>query len=439
MFILGFSLQKPIVFINQKKTFKMKKTILNLLTALLLVGTSLSLNAQFDRALSFDGVNDFVRRTPAAATDPELNLTTGTLEAWIKADGINDNEFHGVVVKQIAFGLFVYNGKLATYDWTTSSLYLSSATVGDGLWHHIAMSFQSGVNSGTILYVDGAPVLTATMTVLSNMHELTIGTGNTAGTMQFVHSIIDDVRIWNVVRTASEISTARNAEISTPLPASLVAYYKFNQSSGTVLTDATANANDCDLSNFALTGATSNWVPVNTPLPVELLSFKATPQYETVKLDWKATNNSLNKGFQIERLKVQTNEWEVLDFVAADAKSNAYTYVDNSYLADRNVNYYRLRQIDFDGTEFFSKVVSVSFNKGKSLKIYPSIVFDGVLNLEMTGKGVDTEGSSFAIVNMFGQQMQSGKMTGQAVNVSVLPNGTYIVKVGTEQAKFIKQ
>ena len=417
----------------------MKKTTRLLFAAFILIGTSLSLNAQFDRALSFDGVNDFVKKTPPAAADPELNLTTGTLEAWIKADAVNDNDFHGVVVKQIAFGMFVYNGKLATYDWTTSSLYLSSTIVGDGLWHHIAMSFQSGVSSGTILYVDGSPVLTASMTVLSNMHELTIGTGNTVGGGQFVHSIIDEVRIWNVVRTASEISNARNAELTAPFPASLVAYYKFNQSSGTTLTDATANTNDCTLNNFALTGATSNWVSVNSPLPVELLSFRATPQYETVKLDWKATNNSLNKGFQIERLKVQSNEWEILGFVTANAKNNAYEYVDNSYLADRNINYYRLRQIDFDGTEFFSRVVSVSFNKGKSLKAYPSIVYDGILNLEMTGKGADTEGSSFVIINVLGQQMQSGKIVGQQVNVSALPKGTYVVKVGTEQAKFIKQ
>ena len=417
----------------------MKKTILNLLTAFLIVGTSQTIKAQFGNALNFDGVNDFVKRE---VLDPELQLTEGTLEAWVKTNTINDNDFHGIVVKQIAFGMFVYNGKLATYDWSNNpnpTLYLSSVTVGDGLWHHVAMSFQSGVSSGTILYVDGTAVLTGTITILSNMHEFTIGTGNTGGGGQLLHSIIDEVRIWNVIRTPMEIANARNAELTAPFPASLVAYYKFNQSSGTTLTDATANANDCTLNNFALTGQTSNWVSVNAPLPIDLLSFKATPQYETVKLDWKAANNSHNKGFQIERLKVQNNEWEVLGFVVANAKSNAYEYVDNSYLADRNVNYYRLRQIDFDGSDFLSKVVSVSFNKGKSLKIYPSIVSDGALNLEMTGKGADTEGSSFAIVNMFGQQMQAGKLTGQPIDVSALPQGTYIVKVGTEQAKFIRQ
>ena len=57
----------------------MKKTILNLLTAFLIVGTSQTIKAQTDRVLNFDGYNDFVRTTNNA----ELQLTTGTLEAWV--------------------------------------------------------------------------------------------------------------------------------------------------------------------------------------------------------------------------------------------------------------------------------------------------------------------------------------------------------------------
>ena len=418
----------------------MKKTILNLLTAFLIVGTSQTIKAQTDRVLNFDGYNDFVRTN----NDAELQLTTGTLEAWVKTT--NNPSFRGIVVKQIAFGLFVIDGFFGTYDWVAMNTLLTSSFIGDQTWHHVAMTFQSGVSMGTKLYVDGILKMTTTFSVNAPAgHDITIGTGNTNGDAQFFQGAMDEVRVWNVVRTQSEIQGAMNSEL-VGNETGLVAYYKFNQGTAggnntglTALTDATSFGNNGTFNNFALTGNSSNFELASSSLPVELISFKATPQYESVKLDWTIGQSDHNKGFQIERLKVQTDEWEVLGFVAADAKNNAYQYMDNSYLADRNVNYYRLRQIDFDGTEFFSRVVAVSFNKGKSLKIYPSIVYDGALNLEMTGRGADTEGSSFAIVNIFGQQMQSGKMTGQAVNVSALPNGTYIVKVGTEQAKFIKQ
>lgn len=419
----------------------MKKTILNLLVTCSIFCISQSAQAQFDRVLKFDGIDDYVRTT----NDAELQLTTGTLEAWVRTG--NQASFHGIVVKQIAYGLFVVDGNFATYDWVTTSTLSTGTYVADELWHHVAMSFQSGVTNGTKLYVDGILKLTTTFSVNAPAgHEVTIGTGNTNGNGQFFLGSMDEVRIWNVVRTQVEIQNKMNMELAGN-ESGLVAYYKFNQGTAggdntgiTTLTDATSFTNSGTIYNFGLTSATtSNFVLASTPLSVEFLSLKATPQYETVKLNWQITNTNHNKGFQIERLKTNTNEWEALDFVAADAKNTTYEYTDNSYLADRNVNYYRLRQIDFDGTEIFSKVVSVSFNKGKSLKIYPSIVSDGVLNLEMTGKGVATEGSSFAIFNVFGQQMQAGKMTHQGIDVAALPQGTYVVKVGSEQGKFVKQ
>ena len=49
-----------------------------------------------------------------------------------------------------------------------------------------------------------------------------------------------------------------------------------------------------------------------------------------------------------------------------------------------------------------------------------------------------TEGSLFQVINLLGQQVLTGR-TAQQLDVSALPQGTYILKVGAEQAKFIKQ
>jgi Secretion system C-terminal sorting domain len=65
------------------------------------------------------------------------------------------------------------------------------------------------------------------------------------------------------------------------------------------------------------------------------------------------------------------------------------------------------------------------------LAVYPNPV-SSLLNV------VYTEGSSFQILNLLGQQVLTGKTASQ-VDVSALPQGTYILKVGAEQAKFLKQ
>jgi hypothetical protein len=70
-------------------------------------------------------------------------------------------------------------------------------------------------------------------------------------------------------------------------------------------------------------------------------------------------------------------------------------------------NYYRLRQIDFDGTATFSKVVSVANKGGKALKVYSTLVSNGILT-------VDTEGGQlrdFSVMNLLGQQVLVGKTT----------------------------
>jgi Concanavalin A-like lectin/glucanases superfamily/Secretion system C-terminal sorting domain len=402
-------------------------------------------NAQVDKCLRFDGVNDYIRTT----SNPELWLTTGTLEAWVKTKF--EPGYHGIVVKQIAYGLLVENGIFVTYDWHASANLSSGTYIADQAWHHVAMTFMSGVTNGTKLYVDGVLKLTTTFTVEAPgvpghpAHEVTIGTGNTNADGQFLNGSIDEVRIWNVVRTEAEIQSKLYTELVGD-ESGLVSYYRFNQGAPngnntgvtTLIGNATLYPNNGALTNFDLSGNSSNWVAVSTALPVELLSFKATPQYEAIKLDWQTAYEANNKGFQIERLKALNNEWEVLAFVNSHEKNPSYEYVDNAYPTSQSAHYYRLRQIDMDGKETLSKVVSVALNAEKTLKIYPSIVTEGVLNIDLAEKNARPEGSDFTIINLLGQQLQHGK-TGQQINVSALPRGTYMVKVGLEQAKFVKQ
>jgi hypothetical protein len=440
----------------------MKRTTYSLLFASIFTLFALQAKAQMGNALNFDGTDDYV----SVNNDAELQIPvaggTCTLEAWIAAKPAALNGgYRGIIVKQQAYGLFLNDGVLTTYDWGGGAEKSTTSFVADGNWHHVAMTFTSGAVNGTKFYVDGNLVMTTTMTTMTTMtilnpalHPLAIGSGSYNGGSQCFNGDIDEARVWNIVRTKAEIQAAMNVELMGN-ELGLVSYYKFNQGiptgnnpTETTLIDAnTTSANTGTLNNFALTvGKVSNWIAFNTPLAVELLSFKGTPQYESVKLAWTIDRSVNNKGFQIERLKSASGAWEVLDFVADDAKKTAYEYVDNTSLIDQNVLYYRLRMIDNDGDEQLSKVVAVSTKGAKGLKVYPSIVTDGFLNLEITGKPAYTdlsrdsrEGSSdYAIYNVYGQSVLNGKI-GQQIDVSALTRGTYIVTVGTEKAKFIKQ
>ncbi len=172
--------------------------------------------------------------------------------------------------------------------------------------------------------------------------------------------------------------------------------------------------------------------PAAGTLPVELLSFTANPTEGGQNiLDWTTASEKNNKGFDIERSTDGTNFYNIGQ-VKANNQPSSYQFVDKSPLWGLGACYYRLRQIDFDGTETVSKVVSVEQKgKGKGLKIYPTLV-SNVLTVDYI------YGSVFQVINLLGQQVLVGKTT-QQLDVSALPQGTYILKVGTEQAKFVKQ
>ncbi len=79
---------------------------------------------------------------------------------------------------------------------------------------------------------------------------------------------LDEVRIWDIVRTSEEIMGFKDAVLP-PSASGLIAYYDFdnqnavgggNNSGETTLEDRTANNNDGTLQNFTLDGATSNWL-----------------------------------------------------------------------------------------------------------------------------------------------------------------------------------
>jgi Secretion system C-terminal sorting domain len=165
--------------------------------------------------------------------------------------------------------------------------------------------------------------------------------------------------------------------------------------------------------------------PLNLPicaiLGVELRHFEATKTEQSNLLIWETASEKNNKHFDIERSTDGTT-FHSIGQVKGNNKPSSYQFVDNQPFA---TTYYRLRQIDNDGTETYSKIVS----------IYPNPV-SSLLNV------VYTEGSSFQILNLLGQQVLTGKTPPSGaggLDVSALPQGTYILKVGAEQAKFLKQ
>lgn len=85
-------------------------------------------------------------------------------------------------------------------------------------------------------------------------------------------------------------------------------------------------------------------------VPVELASFTASVNENTVELSWITATEVNNSGFNVER-KTENTEWENIGFVeghGTTTEAQSYSYIDRD-LSEGSYSY-RLKQVDFDGS-----------------------------------------------------------------------------------------
>ncbi len=123
----------------------------------------------------------------------------------------------------------------------------------------------------------------------------------------------------------------------------------------------------------------------DTPLPVELQSFKATNQKgSTVELEWSTATEVNNYGFEIERKVIKSgkenseinSDWEKVAFIEGAGNSNStkvYSFKDKNPVGG-TVFAYRLKQIDIDGTFKYSDEIEVKVlpSKYELFQNYPN-------------------------------------------------------------------
>jgi hypothetical protein len=228
---------------------------LNFTTGLISSTTVYNVNAKkISGGLSFDGVDDFI----AVATTPSvqhLGLAPFTMEAWIYPTNISGVK--SIMRKDGDYSLFLINGFLAseicpaggtggTYKRTTGTL-----TMPINQWSHVA-SVWNGTTA--ILYVNGVVDNSSILTGISNpLSNLTIG--RTTNFSEFFVGKMDEVRIWNTLRTISQLTTNINACL-TGTESGLATYYQFENGIGnSTVTDLAGGDNNGILTNMSINNA----------------------------------------------------------------------------------------------------------------------------------------------------------------------------------------
>jgi hypothetical protein len=175
-------------------------------------------------------------------------------------------------------------------------------------------------------------------------------------------------------------------------------------------------------------------VTYNT-LPVEFVKFEVKNSEKAAVLNWSTASEKDNDLFKIEH---STNGKTYESIGEIKGKGTSYEMSHYSFehpTPSVGVNYYRLKQVDFDGKFEYSPVRSVVFGKGKfSLK---SSLVNDILPVVSNDDAI----TPLSIYSISGQLMQTGKVQGeQTLNIGTLPSGLYIVRTNAgDVARFTKQ
>jgi len=232
------------------------KRLFSLVALFFVFGSSFGQNY----ALDFDGSDDLVR----VANPGDYDFTSTdkfTLEAWIKFDG--GSSIKTIVGKKTAggetLGYAFYVNFYGTEDNKlifegTNSYVSSTGTIPLNTWTHVAVTYDQ---SNVTFYINGTASGGGTVNLQSSSNPIAVGSFG-GGSYFFFDGSIDEIRIWDDIRTNNEI--LNNQEVDVTSSSNLKLYYKFNENTGTTTEDFSNSGNDGTLQNFALSGNSSNWV-----------------------------------------------------------------------------------------------------------------------------------------------------------------------------------
>ena len=166
------------------------------------------------------------------------------------------------------------------------------------------------------------------------------------------------------------------------------------------------------------------------PLPVELLDINAKKRSNGIEVNWTTASEENNEFFTVER-SADGRNFESLGNIQGQGTTseiNKYSFLDKDPL--RGLNYYRVKQTDFNGQFSYSPIVSEVFEKESFIEIHPSVVND---NVKIIRGGEQLEKSEVIIHDITGRNFISAELLKDQIelelNLSDLIPGVYFISI----------
>lgn len=185
--------------------------------------------------------------------------------------------------------------------------------------------------------------------------------------------------------------------------------------------------------------------PVDIPLPIELLLFNANKAGNKVRLEWSTATETNNSFFTIER-SLNGNDWKSIGVVKGAGNSmHVINYESYDNEPATGLQYYKLKQTDFDGQHKYSAPIAINFSENFTFSLYPNPVFANSgtpVYLNLNSIAVDSKPILLVVYDAMGREILSKvtiveKNNGQVTAIdpsNTLSPGIYIVSATSDNS-----
>lgn len=205
-----------------------------------------------ESALKFDGTSNWVETNLSNLSGSAL-----TVEFWFKG-----RKLESIVTQQEGHHLITI-GTSGKYALSNDGGIEGGLTIDDratdGEWHHLAMTWKQNAENGLISYLDGRAIAqrqSSNIPLPKMSAKVEIGALNGQA---LTEGTIDEIRIWNRARSATEIKADLNRRL-VGNEDGLLAYWRFDEGAGKVVHDQTDNA------YHGIIKGKANWVDSEAPV-----------------------------------------------------------------------------------------------------------------------------------------------------------------------------
>ncbi|MBL0329963.1 MAG: T9SS type A sorting domain-containing protein [Bacteroidetes bacterium] len=329
-------------------------------------------------------------------------------------------------------------GSATTFVFPTGDVYLATGSVATAKWARIELaSGIAGGNSYTAEYHkldDPCNVNQA----LSNTNAVGINHVSYKEYWDMTRSLGTSTPVVKLYWEDNSESSSIGSAISSPIAADLCVAELIT---GTWNSKGTGTITTAGITGTVASGATATTFSTGVtfqftfgaptlvnPLPIELTTFTGYPTSDGNQLEWSTATETNNNYFDVER---SADGAEFTKIASVNGNGNSTSTLNYNLLDPTpasGINYYRLKQVDFDGNSTYSNIISIEDETSENtvIQVYPNPSND-IVHI-IASENI----ASFAIYNMLGELVFTSTSDQNNIQFNPISKGIYLIKAFTQ-------